>query len=133
MKVALGRLHLDDYRTIAAFLNHLEQIFARIPVNEPMTIGGGAVIQKHYSQTATLNFGAPGGVPGSVDLTITVTGAALGDTVTVGAPVTVGANYVLTAFVSAANTVTVRWTQIAGGAADPDGAGGTYRVDVWKH
>lgn len=96
-------------------------------------IGGGQTITKHLSATATLNFAAPTAVPGSADQTITVTGASLGNTVTVGAPVTVGANYLLTAFVSAANTVTVRWTQISGAAADPDGAGGTYRVDVWQH
>lgn len=99
--------------------------------------GSGAAvdtpIKRHLSATATLNFSAPASVPGSVDLTITVTGAALGDTVTVGSPITVGANYILTGFVSAVNTVTVRWTQISGAAADPDSTGGTYRVDVWKH
>lgn len=82
--------------------------------------------------TATLNFAAPGAVPGSVDLTVTVPGAALGDLVTVAAPAAVGANYLLTGFVSAVDTVTVRWTQIAGAAADPDAAGGTYRVSVLK-
>lgn len=99
--------------------------------------GSGAAfdvpVKRQLSATATLNFGAPGAVPGSVDLNITVTGAALGDTVTIGSPVAVGANYILTGFVSAVNTVTIRWTQIAGAAADPDGAGGIYRVDVWKH
>lgn len=92
-----------------------------------------APIKRHLSATATLNFGAPASVPGSVDLSITVTGASLGNTVTIGSPVSVGVNYILTGFVSAANTVTVRWTQIAGAAADPDSTGGTYRVDVWKH
>ena len=77
---------------------------------------------------SAIYLGVPAAVPGSVDLTITVAGAALGDQPVVGAPLTVGVNYVLTAFVSAANTVTVRWTQIAGAAADPDGAGGTYKV-----
>lgn len=94
---------------------------------------GGSKITKHLTVTGALNFSASSSVPGSVDLTIAATGAALGDTVTVGSPVTVGADYILTAFVSAANVVTVRWTQIAGVGADPDGAGGTYRVDVWKH
>jgi len=89
---------------------------------------GGTLVPLISGNSATLNFGAPGAVPGSVDLTITVTGAALGDQPIVGAPVTIGANYVLTAFVSAANTVTVRWTQIAGAAADPDAGGGTYKV-----
>lgn len=81
---------------------------------------------------ATLDFSQPGAVPSSVDLTLTVNGAQLGDPVTVAAPVAVGTNYLLTGFVSAPNTVTIRWTQIAGAAADPDGAGGTYRVLVWR-
>jgi hypothetical protein len=93
----------------------------------------GVGIKRHLSATATLNFGVPAAVPGDVSLTIAVTGAAFGDTVTIGAPLTVPANYTLTGFVSAAATVTIRWTQHAGAAADPDGAGGTYRVDVWKH
>lgn len=98
------------------------------------TVGiDGSPVRKCLSAVATLNFAAPGAVPGSVDLTIAVPGAALGDTVSVGCPVTVGANYLLTAFVSAAGVVTVRWTQIAGAAADPDGAGGVYRVEVLQH
>jgi hypothetical protein len=81
----------------------------------------------------TLNFAAPGAVPGSpADQTITVTGAAIGDRVSVSAPVTIAAGYILQAFVSAPDTVSVRWTQFSGAAADPDGAGGVYRVDVWK-
>jgi hypothetical protein len=82
--------------------------------------------------TATLNAAAPGAVPGSSDVSMTVTGAAIGDPVAVAAPVAVPANFILTAFVSAANTVTIRWLQYAGTAADPDGAGGTYRVAVLK-
>ena len=81
----------------------------------------------------TLNYAAPGAVPGSpADQTITVTGAAIGDRVSVSAPVTIPAGFILQAFVSSANTVSVRWTQFSGAAADPDGAGGVYRVDVWK-
>jgi len=91
---------------------------------------GGTLVSKIDGASATLNFGAPGAVPGSVDLTITLTGAALGDQPLVAAPITIGTNYVLSAFVSAANTVTVRWTQIAGAAADPDAGGGTYKVRI---
>jgi len=81
----------------------------------------------------TLDYAAPGAVPGSpADQTITVAGAAIGDKVTVSAPVTLPAGFMLQAFVSAADTVSVRWTQVSGAAADPDGAGGIYRVDVWK-
>jgi hypothetical protein len=91
---------------------------------------GGRFISKIDGASASLNFGVPGAVPGSVDLTISVPGAVMGNRVAIGAPITIGANYILTGFVSAANTVTIRWTQIAGAAADPDGAGGTYTADV---
>lgn len=125
LRASVSELHLSRRGAAPTILRWIGLSFA---------FGGtGAPISAHLSATATLNFAAPGAVPGSVDLTIAVPGAALVDTVTVGAPVTVGAAYLLTAFVSAAGTVTVRWTQISGGAADPDGGGGTYRVDVWKH
>lgn len=83
---------------------------------------------------AALNFAAPGAVPGeTAALTITVTGAALGDTVEVSAGITKPANFVAPyAWVSAANTVSIAWFQFAGGAADPDGAGTTYFVKVIK-
>lgn len=89
---------------------------------------GGRFVNKIDGGSATLNFGVPAAVPGSVDATIAVAGVAFGDQPIVGAPVTIGANYVLTAFVSVAGTLTIRWTQIAGAAADPDGAGGSYTV-----
>lgn len=98
-------------------------------VSGSMTLGNRASL----CGAKTLDFAAPGAVPGSpADQTITVTGAAIGDRVTVSAPVTIPAGFILQAFVSAADTVTVRWTQVHGAAADPDGAGGVYRVDVWK-
>lgn len=84
--------------------------------------------------SASLNFAAPGAVPGeTAALTITVTGAALGDTVEVSAGITKPANFVAPyAWVSAANTVSIAWFQFAGAAADPDGAGTTYFVKVIK-
>jgi len=84
--------------------------------------------------SASLNFAAPGAVPGqSAALTITVTGAALGDLVEVSAGINLPANFnPPIAWVSAANTVSITWFQFAGGAADPDGAGTTYYVKVIK-
>ena len=104
-------------------------------IEEPSTlnVGDGTTITRHLSATSTINFGTPASVPGSVTSTITVTGAALGDTVTVSSSISVPDNFILTAFVSSTNTVTVKWTQVAGAAADPDAGGATYRVDVWKH
>lgn len=95
-----------------------------------MTIGGGAAITAYRSATATLNF-ASILASGSEDLTITVTGAAVGDTVTLGLPATVLAGAVFNAWVSAADTVTVRCNNAGAIAVDP--ASATYRVGVTSH
>lgn len=124
-----GKFRFGDGGTATHSVEAASDIFA--PDSARFNKGlylGGQFVSKVDGNTGTLNFGAPGAVPGAVDLTLTVTGAAFGDQPLVGAPVTVGANYTLTAFVSAANTVTVRWYQHSGAAADPDGAGGTYTV-----
>ena len=71
-------------------------------------------------------------MPGVVSNTVTVSGAVAGDKAIVTAPATYGAGFILDAFGSATDTVTVRWAQLSGAAADPDGAGGTYSVKVMK-
>lgn len=139
-------IQLKDFQLAQAGINYTDGFFVYssdvLPGQMPATTSGfGAVVARINGQwqalgrlkgSATLNFGVPGSVPGNVDLTMTVPGATVGDSVAVGAPVVVGANYILTAFASGPNTVTVRWTQIAGAAADPDAGGGTYTVAVWK-
>jgi len=67
---------------------------------------------------------------------MTVTGAAVGDSV--GVAPTAVANGIETfvntswnAYVSAANTVTVRACKMATGTVNP--AGQTWRADVWQH
>ena len=81
------------------------------------------------------NAGPPASVPGcSTDITFAVAGAQIGDTVAIAPAIAIPAGFQLTAFVSAANTVTGRWCQFSGTAADPDGGSGTnYRIDVWQH
>lgn len=67
----------------------------------------------------------------SADLTITVTGAADGDVVSLGVPNTsVNANTFYTAWVSATNTVTVRFNNYSSGTVNP--ASGTFKVFVTK-
>jgi hypothetical protein len=95
-------------------------------------LGIGQESPDHLSGAFTLNFGAPTRTPQSLDLTVPLKGAALGDPANVGSPVSVGAEFILTAFVSAPDVLTIRWTQLSGRPTDPDGAGGIYRVDVWK-
>lgn len=67
----------------------------------------------------------------SADLTIALTGAALGDTVVLGVPnASINANTDFSAFVSAANVVTVRFNNYSSAAVDP--ASGTFKVTVVK-
>jgi hypothetical protein len=95
-----------------------------------LVIGGGAAITAYRSATATLNFGSILAA-GYEDLTITVTGAAVNDTVTLGLPATVLAGAIFNAWVSAADTVTVRCNNAGAIAVDP--ASATYRVGVTSH
>lgn len=92
-----------------------------------LTIGGGAVIKKLLSATAALDFGSIA-AGASADLTITVTGAAVGDAVAIGLPAAPAAGIVFFGFVSATNTVTVRAMNITGSNVDP--ASATYRATV---
>lgn len=104
-------------------------------VNIPVAlkIGGNAAITDHYSAAAALDFAAWSGAD-CQDLTITVTGAADGNTVVLGVPLALSATagVQFTGTVSAADTVTVRGCKItAGASANP--AAAAVRADVWKH
>lgn len=81
------------------------------------------------SATATLDF--PSTSPSSQsDLTVTVTGAALNDVVAIGTPNGATVFGAFTAWVSAANTVTVRFHNTSGGIHDP--ASGSFKIYVFK-
>lgn len=101
--------------------------------NEFLTAGGvNYTMAKTLTATAALNF--PNTLPGtSSDLTIALTGAALGDIVMLGVPnASTVANGCFTAWVSAPNTITVRFTNNDLLAAfDP--ASGTFRVAIVKY
>lgn len=89
------------------------------------------ILAKTLTNTAVLDF--PNTVAqANSDLTITVTGAVSGDPVVLGTPQgAVLANTCFTAWVSASNTVTVRFNNYWTGASDP--ASGTFRVSVLKY
>ena len=98
-------------------------------------IGGGTAITGHLSNTASLDF--PIIAANSCNAqTVTVTGAATGDVVSLGMPHTAIANASSTltwsGWVSAADTVSVRLCQVAA-TATSDFAAGTVRADVWQH
>jgi hypothetical protein len=91
-------------------------------------------VPKILFASATLNFPNPGGSAVAV-LTVTVTGAQVGDVVAIGAPavsVVTGANQtVYTGYVSAANTVTIQCS-IIGGLLGADPASGVFTVVVFR-
>lgn len=94
------------------------------------TGGGWQKIANEISGSATLDFPSTNNGNES-DLTITVTGASEGDVVSLGIPNSVNLNHsCFTAWVSAANTVTVRFNNYGTGALDP--ASATFKVKVFK-
>ncbi|MHC1703188.1 MAG: beta strand repeat-containing protein [Tenuifilaceae bacterium] len=88
-------------------------------------------LAKTLTATATLNF--PNTLTNrSSDLPITVTGAVSGDVVILGVPNgSVSANTCYTCWVSANNTVTVRFNNYSAAGINP--ASGTFRVTVLKY
>ena len=102
---------------------------AGIAASTGVTIGGGTNITKVLSATGVLDFAST--AAGAVtDLTVTVTGAVVGDTVAIGIPNgSITATGSFTGWVSAANTVTIRFSHNhLVNAEDP--ASGTFRVTV---
>lgn len=89
----------------------------------------GNIMPAQLTATATLDF-ASIATTASADLTITVTGAAVGDAVAIGLPAAPAAGLVFFGFVSAADTVTIRAMNITGTGVDA--ASGTYRATVFK-
>lgn len=100
--------------------------------NEFLSVGGVRyTIGKTLTATASLNFPSTSTLTSS-DLTITLTGAADGDIVVLGTPnAAVNANSCYTAWVSAANTVTVRFNNYSSGSINP--SAGTFRVSIIKY
>jgi hypothetical protein len=93
--------------------------------NDTLVIGGGTAFKKVLSATDTLDFASIASQV-DADLTITVTGALVGDACFLGLPSAPTDNIAWNCFVSASDTVTVRAHNYTGGAIDP--ASATYRV-----
>ena len=95
-----------------------------------INIGTGTTITKHLSATGAVDFAAIT-APNCDTKTITVTNAAVGDTVVLGPPSTIEAGISSwSGFVSAANTVTIKACAVA---TSTDAASATWRADVWQH
>lgn len=100
---------------------------AALAITTSLTVASGTALTKMLSATAVLDFGSINAAA-SADLTIAVTGAATGNAVHLGLPAAPAAGIVWNAFVSAADTVTVRATNITAAPVDP--ASATYRAVV---
>ncbi|HJQ68457.1 MAG TPA: hypothetical protein VKA70_05780 [Blastocatellia bacterium] len=99
-----------------------------LTVEGTLVVGGGAPIAQVLKATATLNFPITQAQTGS-DLTITVAGAAVGDVVALGVPhESVAPNSSFTAWVSAKDTVNVRFNNYSSRAIDPPAASFTAMV-----
>jgi hypothetical protein len=99
-----------------------------VAITGSLSVGGGTALSKFLSATGSLDFGNTS-AQSSADLTITVTGAAVGDSVSIGVPNgSVSANTCFSGWVSATNTVTVRFNNYSSGAVDP--SSGTFRATV---
>ena len=100
-----------------------------LTATDSLTIGGGDTITSVLKGSASLDFANQVAI-GCEDLTITVTGAALSDIVSLGVPngSVVNATAIFSAWVSAVNTVTVKYCNLVSG----DPAAGTFAVMVTK-
>lgn len=95
----------------------------------PTAPGAANVVPATLFASASLNFPSIAAA-GQAELTITVTGAAVGDAVVLAPPAAPEAGLVWAGRVSAANTVTVRASNITAGAVDP--AAATWGAHVIK-
>jgi len=91
--------------------------------------GANGSLRQALKGTATLDFGSITTLA-TAELTITVTGAAVGDPVSAGPPSTLNAGLMVTAYVSATNTVTIRLYNSTGSSIDP--ASSSWSVTVHK-
>ena len=95
------------------------------------SVGGGTGIKKILSATAALDFPLIA-AQSSATLTVAVTGAAINDVVAVGLPSNgINAALVTNAFVSAADTVTVRVFNVSAVGVDPGNL--AFRITVFNY
>ena len=93
--------------------------------------GNSYIVPKTLQASASLSW--PAGIPANaeVDNTIPVPGAALNDVVSTGIPASsLAAGGTFFSFVSAGDTITVRYINTTGAAASP--ASGTFKISVTK-
>jgi len=108
----------------------------KVSANGSLVVGsGGTAVTKHLSILVNPAFAAlkPGGC---TTATFTFTGASDGDTVALGVPnsrMTGGGNLVYTAWVAAADTLTLQACNANVNIPQKTAGSGSIRVDLWKH
>lgn len=117
----------DDYQVAKTSGNGARSVAGVVLGVDSDGVWVGDAVSIEKSATAALDF-ASINAAASADLTIALPGAAVGNSVALGLPAAPAAGLVFNAFVSAADTVTVRATNIT--AAPVDAASATYRVSI---
>jgi hypothetical protein len=115
--------HNFNYSNDAEQNSNLDKVDTKLPTGNVVTSF------RHNGNGTTLDFASAAANTCSTDLTVAITGAALGDVCSVGVPngsVNTGSSF--TCWVSAANTVSVRHCNTSAAANDP--ASGTFKVLV---
>lgn len=112
--------------------------FTTLSASTSATIGGGPAITKHLTLTqANVVSSNIGAASCSTYATITVTGAAVGDTVIASPQAVAGGietvNLSWNYYVSASNTVTIKACNLLGILGINTADTQTWRVDVWQH
>lgn len=92
-----------------------------------IVVGGGTACDGIRTAAASLDFGSIG-ANSMAELTISVTGASVGDAVFLGPPSTIEADVIAFGYVSATDTVTIRAHTASSGSVDQ--AAATWRVVV---
>lgn len=121
---------VKPFITLLGVLRSIATGSAKDPVGQDLAAALESCLSKiNPTATATLNFPSTATLL-SADLTITCVGAVVGDTVALSVPAATVANTAYFAFVSAADTVTVRFCNFSGGTLDP--AAGSFTVKCIK-
>ncbi|HEV2348981.1 MAG TPA: kelch repeat-containing protein [Terriglobia bacterium] len=112
-----------------------QNVAGNLATTGTVTIGGGTPILRHMSLTFNPAFPAlKPGVCSSANFTFT--GTSDGDTMALGVPnarMTGGGNLIYTAWVSAANTITIQACNANANSPQKTAGSGAIRVDIWKH
>ena len=130
--VVLGNAAGDNI-AITGTVSAATGITASSVTSTVLSIGSGQQISKHLSGTASLNFGAIAAQE-CATASMAITGAAAGNTVSVGVPYAFVIEHDAITW-SGYATTNVAVVKICNPsvAATPDFAAGTFRVDVWQH